>query len=281
MFKSIHSKALQAMFVCAALGVAGNASAVDIARWSFNSLNAGPDNTPAATTDLTTASATQLGMTNSYNGGSNVAACDVLNTPGNTDPLGIAAGSNAWRIRATGANGWALAAPQYTQGAEFDVSTVGFSSIVLSFDFFSTTQGIRDLQVQYNTNINNANGWTNFAGSFAGNVATEQDATHSFTQLVATSNNWNFTATTTSNVINFATNGIGGVSNDANFGVRLVSAYDPSLGQYGSAAGGVYNNTSGNWRFDQIAVQGSAVPEPASIAVLAVGFAAALRKRRK
>jgi hypothetical protein len=162
------------------------------------------------------------------------------------------------------------------------VSTVGFTSIALSFDFFSTTQGIRDLQVQYNTNVNNGSGWTNFAGTFAGNVATEKDSTNTYTMLIATSNGWNTTgANVTTNAIDFTANGISGIANDANFGVRLVSAYNPALGQYGSAAGGVYNNTSGNWRFDQIAVMGKAVPEPATLAVVGLGLASLLRRRRK
>ena len=45
------------------------------------------------------------------------------------------------------------------------------------------------------------------------------------------------------------------MDNNANFGVRLVSAYDPAVGTYGSAnggQGGVYNNQSGNWRFQDI-----------------------------
>jgi len=221
-------------------------------------------------------------MTNSYNGG-NTASCDVLNVGGNPDPLGIAAGNNAWRVRGaqtpTGNNGWALAAPEYTQGAEFDVSTVGFSSIVLNFDFFCTNQGIRDLQVQYNT----GSGWTNFTGAFGGNVATEKDTSND-TELIASPNTWNTVGTTVVlNSIDFTANGIGGVANNPNFGVRLVSAYDPNntQGTYSGASGGTYNNNSGNWRFDQVAVRGSVVPEPASLGVLTLGFLSFIRRRRK
>ncbi len=269
----------------------GSASAqIDIARWSFTTVIGAPYNTPTPTTDLTTASATQLGMTNSFNGG-NTASCDVLNvapvggsSQQNPDPLGITAGNNAWRVRGaqtpTGNNGWALAAPQYTQGAEFDVSTVGFSNIVLTFDFFCTTQGIRDLQVQYNA----GSGWTNFRGVFGGNVATEHDASLD-TELIATGNDWNTrAANVTSNTIDFAANSISGVANNANFGIRLVSAYDPNNSggtTYSGASGGTYNNTSGNWRFDQVAVRGSAVPEPASLAAIGIGLAALLRRRPK
>ena len=62
-------------------------------------------------------------------------------------------------------NGWATAAAgaaEYTQGIELDTSTVGHSNIVFSFDWYATSQSIRDLQVQYNTNTTNPNGWTNY-----------------------------------------------------------------------------------------------------------------------
>jgi hypothetical protein len=57
---------------------------------------------------------------------------------------------------------------------------------------------------------------------------------------------------------------------------------------YASAAltGGqtvIYNNNSGNWRFDNITFSGSAsaVPEPASFVLVGLGFAAILVGRRQ
>ena len=226
-------------------------------------------------------------MTNNFtnvNGTGNTASCDVVATTGNPDP---ASSQFTWRVRGTANNGWALAAPQYTQGAQFNVSTVGFSNIVLSFDWFSTTQGIKNLQVQYNTDVNNAAGWTNFAGVFGGNVATVKDASNN-TQLVAFANGYNTQAVgtnVTSNTINFVTNAIAGVANNANFGVRLVSAFDPATGNYGGASGGTYNDSSGNWRFDQIAVRGVAIaastPDAPSLFLFAVGGLGAVLARRR
>src|SRR5579872_1995486 len=142
---------LKIFALAAAIGGAAVASAqTDIARWNFTTTVAAPYNTPTPTTNLTSAFLTQLGMTNSYNGG-NTANCDVTSTTGDVNAL---ASGFAWRVRGTANNGWANAAPQYSQGMEFDVSTIGFSSIIVSFDVFCTTQGIADMQVQYNTNIN-------------------------------------------------------------------------------------------------------------------------------
>ena len=103
-------------------------------------------------------------MTNAYNGG-NTASNDVLLTAGTANP-GFS--ENTWRIRGTSHNGWAThaaGAAQYTQGLEADASTVGYQNIQFSFDWYSTTQGIRDLQFQYNLNSGNAGGWTNFGGT--------------------------------------------------------------------------------------------------------------------
>ncbi len=69
---------------------------------------------------------------------------------------------------------------------------------------------------------------------------------------------------------------IAGASNNPHLGLRLVAAYDPGLpgydqsatpptGEYASAtlANGLpqqYNGTSGNWRFDKIAFNGTVIP---------------------
>ncbi len=253
--------------MAAVIGIAGVASASKkIARWNFNALVAAPDNSTTPTTDINTATLTQLGMTNGYTNSMGVvgsqASCDVLLTGG--DPNTPPSTGYTWRVRgngnlangAAGGNGWSLSAPQYTQGAELDVSTVGYNNIGFSFDFYSTTQGVADLQIQYNTNINNAAGWTNYQGAMNGNQAVVHDAAGD-TELVATSNNFNTVGTDVlTNAISLA--GVAGANNDANFGIRIVSAYDPTSGTYNSAAGGVYNNNSGNWRFDQIDLTGTA-----------------------
>jgi autotransporter-associated beta strand protein len=110
-------------------------------------------------------------MTNPYNGGSQ-AADDFPATTGTADP---SYSETLWRVRATSpvangdnnvlpngnvsTNAWALfniasptahdGAPQYSQGIELDTSTIGYSNISFSFDWYSTTQGVRDMQFQY------------------------------------------------------------------------------------------------------------------------------------
>jgi len=256
--------------ICTA-GTAANAAV--ITDWDFGTLTAvAPDNTPAPTTG--SGSATSLGMTNTYTetgGGGNVSTTYDDITKDTNSTIG---NENVWRIRGAGAtpgNGWSINAPEYTQGAEFDVSTVGYSSVSLSFNWAATAQGIANLQVQYTTN---GTTWTN-VGSL----------------LNATVGNSSPGGSFQTDTINFAALGITSVNNDASFGVRLVSAYNPTLGTYASASSVIagtpadYNNNSGNWRFADVQIDGTVapVPLPASAWLLLAGLGglAARARRRK
>jgi hypothetical protein len=255
-----------------------------ITKWDFGvtGVQSAPYNAPAPSTGIGTA--ITLGMTNSYNGG-NTASDDILSTAGVATPVLT---ENTWRIRGAqtngtpaGHNGWATfqsgaGAPQYSQGIELDASTVGFQNIQFSFDWFSTNQGIRDLQFQYNLNVSNANGWTNFGG-------TSPTGTY-----IAVPND--FYSTNSPNIA-VDLSSISGANNDANFGVRLVSAFDSTghvANDYAGAtlAAGlttIYNNSSGNWRLDNLTFSGTAVvaPEPGSMALLGIGAAGLLARRRR
>jgi hypothetical protein len=279
----------QALLISLSTLAGTSVHAATITDWNFGTVVAtSPDNTPAPTQG--TGTALSLGMTNSYTytkiGVTSGVGAVTLDDVTNDSPSGTMNGStlgngNVWRIRGaagtgttgTTNNGWNNAADQYSQGAQFNASTVGYNGISLSFNWAATTQGIANMQVQYTTD---GTSWTNI-----GSV------------LSATIDN-NATGTTGSG---FQTDtidlsGISGASNDSSFGVRLVSAYNPTLGtQYASATSVLtgapvqYNNNSGNWRIADVQVDGtvSPVPLPASAWMLlsAVGGFGALVRRRK
>jgi hypothetical protein len=255
-----NSLAGLALATLAALGLAASSAQAQttFTAWNFANTPIAVNNSPAATTGAGTA--TSLGMTNSYSnsGSGSITTDDIISTPGTAD---AAFTENTWRIRGGNGtaggtpDGWSLSAPQYTQGAQFSASTVGYTNVSVTYDWYCTTQGILDLQEQYTTN---GTTWTNIGPL----------------QLATSNDFYGDTATGPAEpekTISFA--GVSGVSNDPNFGIRLVSAYDPTAGTYLSSAGGTYNNSSGNWRFGNISFTGTpaAAPEPGSVAGMAVG----------
>jgi len=60
-------------------------------------------------------------------------------------------------------------------------------------------------------------------------------------------------------------------ANNPNFAIQLVNASTGA--DCVSTQGTALTNNSGNWRFDNISVSGSVVPEPASILMAGVGLA--------
>jgi len=224
------------------------ASAAAITSFTFDQLSVGINNSPAAVAGVGTA--TPLGMTNSFTSPPSVTSADVLINAGSSNP---SATNQAWRIRGAGTgsgNGWAAAAPQYSQGAEFLTSTLGYKDIVLTYDWSPTTQGVKHQQVQYTTN---GSSWTNIGPL----------------QVGPASEAW-------VNGITIDLSAIPAVNNNPLFGARIVSAYAPSgpnAGQYVNLAGTVINSTSGNWRIDTITFAGNVVPEPSTM--LAIGTALA------
>jgi hypothetical protein len=229
-----------------------------IAQWNFN-VPTGANNTPAPSTG--TGSATPIGMTNNANSADIVAA---TGTPASSD-AGVP--NNAWRVRGSVSNGWS-GTTQLLSGAQFNASTVGQTDINVSMEIHATDGSPRYAQLQYTTD-----------GSTFTSIGALLDFNTTFDGFAPFA--WNLT-------------GVPGVDNNANFGVKLVSAFSPveftnangvqaanTAFQRASATTQVYNGTAGNWRFDMVTVAGTAVPEPASLAAAgAAVLAGALVRRR-
>ncbi len=245
----------------AALGLASTAAQAQavFTSWTFNNGTIGATSSPA--TALGTGTASTLGMTNTYGTpGPSVDISDILVQTGTSTSLGtINPSDQSWRVRGgeptggtSAANGWSSLAPIYTQGAQFLTSTAGEQNISLTFDWAPTAQGVGDLELQYTTDgkaFQNAALFTDIATASVPAVANEDGLTFSFGTAA---------------------------NNDPNFGVRLVSTVDPASGKYLSTLGTPLNNTSGNWRFDNVNFSGTPAPVPEASTPVSLGLLLAL-----
>lgn len=230
------------------VAISGNTPAT-LTVWDFDTYAQGSiTNSPVPSSG--SGVATPLGMDNSYNGTTSLPSCDVVATAG----ASTGASAAAWRVRGAPGNGWSSQAPIGTQGAEFDVNTLGYNNIQLSFDLYFTTQAPAQMQVEYT--IDGIN-WSNAAAlSYASDPAYIVTNASDPNTVLGT-----YFAQTGSQ--GFYTNIVAtfpGITGTANFGVRIVSATTGAseLAYTSPNVSAPYNNNSGNWRFDNVTI--AAVP---------------------
>lgn len=241
--------------------VTAAASADVVTQWNFQGITVGINNSPAPSTGAGTA--TVLGMDNTLNGVTSVAAADVFgNAPanGSTDPLQGGTTGRVWRIRGgaapggPAANGWSSFAPQFSQGAQFAVATTNYSGISVSYDIYVTDRGPAHWQLQYTID---GTAWTS-AGPLG------------FASLAG--DRWY-----NGNTVDLT--GVAAADNNPLFAIRVVTAYAPGTTSYFAADGGPMSNTSGNWRFDMVTVS-AVVPSPAAVGLLGLAGLTASRRKR-
>ncbi|MCU0689418.1 MAG: hypothetical protein MUE97_06745 [Phycisphaerales bacterium] len=252
-----------AAVVCAAAGGGAAMGNIVVTQWNFQNLAVATNNAPAPSTGV--GSALPLGMANTLNGVTSVNGADIFggnSANGSTDPLqgGTPTIARGWRVRGVGvaggpsANGWSTLAPEFSQGAQFNVPTTGFAGITVSYDLYVTDRGPAHWQLQYTLD---GSSWTS-----AGPVG--------FANLLG--DRWY-----NSNLVSLS--GVSGADNNPNFGIRVVTLFAPGTSTYLAADGGAPTNTSGNWRFDMVTVT-AAIPTPGAAAMLGLGGVLAMRRRR-
>ena len=245
-------KAFGILGLAALIGFAAQAQTTNTA-WTFDNLATAPNGSPQPSTGFGTASAVGLG--NPYNNTNSISNPDVQSLAGSsTDP----SGPNSWRIRGAGTapnggNGWSTNAPIGTQGAKFAGSTAGYYKIKVSFDVYATPDAEANLQVQYTTE---GTIWQNATITSVGTLAVIASNTDTNVPTVVGSHAilTNNGVTGWNNQITADLTGISGVDNNPNFAVRMVNASTGT--NCVDTTGAVYNNTSGNWSFDNVIIQG-------------------------
>jgi hypothetical protein len=251
-----------------------------LAAWTFdNDPIAAPTNNPAPSTDNVIGpngvSVNVFGMNIYPTTSVGTNSPDVLaGVSGDTGANLNADTTHVFRVRSAvkNANGWSSAAPLETQGVQFSTDTTGFSNIQVQFDWYSTTQGEANLEFDYTTD---GSTWINAPLSLNGSdsgATIVNNTGGSLTNTVAgyyvnggtAGQNW-FTGLT-------ATISDPNAQNDPNFAFRMVNATTGAADL--SISGAALNNSSGNWRFDNVEVLGAqSVPEPGTFGALLFGAA--------
>lgn len=161
--------------------------------------------------------------------------------------------------------------------AQFDVSTAGYNTITVSADVNATGQAERNLAILYTLDDTQATPvWSVATITSAGSAATLETnstspntITGNYLELSGAGSGWN----------NLITASVPASANsDPNFAVEIVNA---STGADDvNTSGNPLNNSSGNWRYDNVIVSGTAVPEPASASLLGLAGLGLLHRRR-
>jgi hypothetical protein len=249
-----------------------------ITEWTFDNLTNGSTNT-TPTPFAGKGTATSVGMTSTGTigyptTGATGPDASNINAVKGTDTNNTSSSNNVWRL--VGSNGWNSTTAIGTQGAQFDVSTAGFNDISFSFDVYITSQGEANLQAEYSTNGGTT--WINAPLTYSATPVSPATG-----KILANSTNGNIVDGTyfhaaANNGTNVWYNGlavnlssVAAASNDANFEVRIVNASTGSA-DVEIKDGGALNNTSGNWSLDNVQIDGEAIPEPSTYAMILGAF---------
>jgi len=167
---------------------------------------------------------------------------------------GVHAAAAAWSSPVGNGTAESLSVNTWAVGDywQFQVSTIGFTGIGLSYDQTSSGTGPRDFSLQYSTDGNN---FTTF------NSYTVQPNT--------APNAWNATTTVASSSYTVDLSGVSALDNAPTVYFRLVNMSTVSANGGTLAAGGTD-------RLDNFTV----IPEPGTLAILAIGATAMILRRR-
>jgi uncharacterized repeat protein (TIGR02543 family) len=169
---------------------------------------------------------------------------------------GVATGMNTISgcgVQISGTNAWAIAtanpgSSNESSGVRFNTSTVGYENIKFQWEQRWSGTATNTVRLQYTTDGIN---WTNF-------TMTSLNTTFCDGSI----DNGRFETNTTADRYRRITvdlSGVSGVSNNANFGVRILAAHFRSTGQFRQVANTTSTATGGTWRFDNVSISGTAL----------------------
>ena len=235
---------IKSLLATALLLAITNVNAATVTQWNFNSIVAdGNTSTGTILPAFGTGTAVTIGgITTSFASG------DAGG--GSSDPA--IGDDSGWQTLTYAAQGQ----QDKLRGVQFNVSTVGFTGVSISYDLRHSNTSSRFEQVQYSTN-----------GS-------------TFTDIATFDGNLGDTWFKNRNVDLSA---IAAVNNNAAFAFRVVGTFAPSTFAYAASSPTGTYGPSGTLRFDMVTVSALPVPEPESYALMLAGLAlvgAVARRRR-
>jgi hypothetical protein len=215
---------------------AGSANAVPVVvavQWNFNSIPADANTATGTILPSTGIGAASLlgGTTATFNSG------DA--SGGSSDPA--TGDDSGWNLTTFAAQGTG----DKTSGAQFAVSTLGLSNIVINYDLRHSNTSARDEVFQYSLD------GISFI-DFATFQATAGDTWFNGRSVDLSS--------------------VAGVANNANFAFRVVAGFAPSTTTYLASKSTSTYGTSGTWRFDMVTVSAMPVPEAETYAMMLAGL---------
>lgn len=236
-----------------------------ITQWNFNF---GNDATSGTGTTVASTGSGTIGLigatTATFAGG-------TLTPSQSTDPA-QGPDNSAWNLTTFSSSA------QFSDGLQVLASTVGYDNITISWDQRFSNTSSQFAAVFYTldgSTWTQATGSMFTAGTISGTLNPNGDSI--VANLFASGSGDRFHNQRT---VDFSS--IAGAANNANFGFRIVSAFDPATGGF-RATNSASFSPNGTWRFDMITVNGSvAIPEPSVFALLGLAGIAitAMRRRR-
>ena len=227
--------------VAASAVLASAASATVVTQWDFNDaqVSAGGTLTPNIGSGVASLVG---GATASFGsgGGSSDSAVSTLNDSWIT---------TTYPSQGTGSG---------TRGVRFDVSTLGFTGITVSWD---------------QRNSNTASGWWLFEYTLDGSTFSSAGLLNGGAYQMTVGGSF-------VNGLSMDLSTISGADNNANFGFRITSIFAPGSGGYVVTSGTAAYGTTGTARWDMVTINGSAVPGPGALALLGVAGVVSSRRRR-
>ena len=254
-------------FLFAALGCAASlGSATVIAKWDFNSYPSdGSSTTGVLTPVVGWGYANRVGaVTGTFARGASDNLLLGYDKMPNVliDPEDANNNNSGWNL----ANFAAQGTGSGTRGAEFLVSTAGYTDIRVSFAMRLSNTSSRYWRLDYTLD---GSTWS-----------TKEYFDHNYCYL------WGANQTPWyDHFVDFT--GVAGAADNPNFGIRILAVFQDEATGVGDALyiphspGSTYG-TSGTGRFDLVSFEGrEAVPEPATLTALALGIGGLAWKRRR